>query len=98
MTDDRTAEEAAAEALDHKHPALPEQYNESFARGQTELPHDPALEPGPNFARGVAEEPGPHSEELGRFSRGEEDLPESDPEKHVERRFSEGQERSPTSD
>jgi hypothetical protein len=95
MTDDRKAEEAAAEALDHKHPALPEQYNESFARGQTDLPHDPATEPGPNFARGVAAEPGPHAEEIGRFSTGEEDIPGSEP---VERRFSEGQEQSPTSD
>jgi hypothetical protein len=84
--------------LDHKHPALPEQFNESFARGQTELPHDPATEPGPNFARGIAEEPGPHADEVGRFSRGEEDLPDADPEKHIERRFSEGSERSPLSD
>jgi hypothetical protein len=30
----------------------------------------------------------------GRFSKGEEALPEEDPEKHVERRFSEGVEAS----
>ena len=98
MTENRTTEEAAAEEPDHRHPARPEQYNESFARGQTQLPHDPATEPGPNFARGIAAEDGPHGEDEGRYSRGEEALPDTDPEKHIERRFSQGSERSPTSD
>ena len=51
----------------------------------------------PNFARGIAEEPEPGTEHHGRFSEGEEELPDS-PEKQVERRFSEGIERSPTSE
>ena len=67
-----------------------------FARGQTELPHDPAMQPGPNYARGVAEDDVPHSQEFGRFSRGQEQLPDDHVEKLVEGRFSEGQEESPT--
>ena len=43
------------------------------------------------------EEPEPGTEHHGRFSEGEEELPDS-PEKEVERRFSEGIEASPTSE
>ena len=70
----------------------------------------------PDFARGEdAPEEHPEDEHLGRFSTGEEELPEgdprapatgasarvrrtsprSDPEKHEERRFSEGQDDIP---
>jgi hypothetical protein len=31
----------------------------------------------------------------GRYSEGQEELPEEDPEKHEERRFSEGQDHEP---
>jgi hypothetical protein len=86
-----------AEPADQSHPARPEQYNESFARGQTELPHDPATQPGPNYARGAAEEQQPHSHEVGRFSRGQEQLPHDHPEKLAEGSFSDGSEQSPTS-
>ena len=92
-----TEEQLAAQVAEHSHPARPEQYNESFARGQTELPHDPSIQPGPNYARGVAAEDEPHSQKPGRFSGGQEQLPDDHPEKLVEGRFSEGLEQSPTS-
>jgi len=77
---------------DHEPPvARPEQEDESFAKGQSQ-PHDEDVEP--NFARGLTET---DPDEHGRFSRGQEELPEDLPEKNVERRFSEGIERSPTS-
>ena len=88
--------EVLAELAEHSHPARPEQYNESFARGQTELPHDPAMQPGPDFARGIAAEDAVHSQEPGRFSRGQEVLPDDHPEKLQEGSFSEGSEQSPT--
>ena len=50
----------------------------------------------PNFARGIGEDP-PEGGQRGRFSEGEEELPDT-PDKNVERRFSEGIEQSPTSD
>jgi hypothetical protein len=81
---------------DHSHPAVPEQYNESFARGQTELPQDPATQPGPDFARGITEDDGPHSHEIGRFSRGQEQLPDDHPDKLVEGSFSDGLDQPPT--
>src|SRR4051794_38380221 len=92
-----TEETAAAQQVNHNHPARPEQYDESFARGQTELPHEPALQPGPNYARGVAAEAGPHARQApGHFSRGQEVLPVDDPEKVVEGRFSVGSEQPPS--
>ena len=57
----------------------------------------PAEEREPNFARGIGEDPPERRRSRGRFSEGEEELPDT-PEKHVERRFSEGIEQSPTSD
>ena len=92
-----TEVQAAAEPAEHSHPAGLEQYYESFARGQTELRHDPALQPGPNFARGTAEEDGLHSHEVGRFSSGQEHQPHDHPEKLVEGSFSDGAQQSPTS-
>ena len=64
----RTAEEAAAERLEHEHPARPEQTEEGFETGYDQERDTP-----------------------------EEELPDS-PENEVERRFSEGIERSPTSE
>jgi hypothetical protein len=89
--------QVAAEQAEHRHAAGREPYNESFARGQAELPHDPAVQPGPNYGRGIVAEAGPHSDELGRFSRGQEQLPHDHPEKLVEGSFSDGSEQSPTS-
>jgi hypothetical protein len=37
----------------------------------------------------------PEDPHQGRFSEGQEELPEEDPEKHVEGRFSEGQDDQP---
>ena len=47
----------------------------------------------PNFARGQSGEPVPGTEEHGDFATGQEHPPDT----KVERRFSEGQEESPTS-
>jgi len=88
---------AATQQAEYTHPARPEQFDEGFARGQTELPHDPALQPGPNYARGVATEDEPHTQQPGRFSRGQEELPVDHPEKLVEGDFSIGSEQLPTS-
>ena len=81
---------------EHTHPARPEQFNESFARGQAELPHDPATQPGSNFARGIATEEGQHSHHVGRFSEGQEELPHDHPDKLDEGSFGDGSEQSPT--
>jgi hypothetical protein len=92
----RTAEEAAAERAEHKHPARPEQVHEGFETGFDATRDTPEEQREPSFARGVAEEVPPGTERHGRFSEGQEELGET-PEKTVERRFSEGAERSPTS-
>jgi hypothetical protein len=95
---ERTAEEAAAERLQHEHPARPEQTDdEGFERGYDQQRDTPEEELEPNFARGVSAEHTPERERHGRFSRGAEETPEDTPEKTVERRFSEGVERDPTS-
>jgi hypothetical protein len=91
---DRTAEDAAAEGIEHEHPAAPEQTDEGYETGYDQKRDTPEEELEPNFARGIAE---PDTEERGRFSEGQEELPDT-PEKEVERRFSEGIERSPTSE
>lgn len=94
----RTAEDAAAERLEHKHPARPEQGADAgFAKGIAQEPDTPEEELEPNFARGIAQEDPPGAERRPRFSEGIEELPDT-PEKEVERRFSEGIERSPTSE
>ena len=95
---ERTAEEAAAERALNEHPADPDQVNEGFETGYDQQRDTPEEELGPNFARGISREKPPGTERHGRFSTGEEDLPEDDPEKNIERRFSEGIEESPTSD
>jgi hypothetical protein len=94
---ERTAEEAAEERALNEHPADSEQINEGFETGYDQRRDTPEEELGPNFARGISHEEPPGTERHGRFSTGEEELPEDDPEKNVERRFSEGIERDPTS-
>ena len=78
-------------------PAQSEQTDEGFETGfdQDRDTAEEQLEP--NFARGIADEDAPDADHKGRFSEGQEELPET-PDKTVERRFSEGIERSPTSD
>jgi hypothetical protein len=94
---ERTAEDVAAERALNEHPAEPDQVNEGFETGYDQVRDTPEEELGPNFARGISQEP-PEDGRQGRFSTGAEQLPEDDPEKNVERRFSEGIEESPTSD
>lgn len=65
-----------------------------FSEGLDDRLHFPEDERVGRFSRGqehVAADEEEHRH--GRFSIGEEALPEEDPEKHVERRFSEGLER-----
>jgi hypothetical protein len=95
---ERTAEEAAAEQLEDKHPARPEQIDEGFETGYDQRRDTPEERLEPNFARGIADEDLPGAQRHGRFSEGEEELPPDTPEKTVERRFSEGVERDPTSE
>jgi hypothetical protein len=95
---ERTAEEAVEEKALHEHPGKPEQPgDEGFEQGYDQERDTPEEELESNFARGIAREDAPGTEHHGRFSQGHEELPEEDPEKHVERRFSEGIERDPTS-
>jgi hypothetical protein len=92
-----TTRDAAAEKLEHEHPAKPEQtHDEGFEQGYDQRRDTPEEELEPNFARGVSAEP-PEGGRHGRFSTGEETTGDT-PEKEVERRFSEGIERSPTSE
>jgi hypothetical protein len=98
MTRHDETSKAADERLRHKAPARPDQPDEGFETGFERPGETPEEEREPNFARGIAEEPVPGTEEHGRFSKGHEKTPADTPEKKVERRFSEGQERSPTSD
>jgi hypothetical protein len=91
----RDARDEAAEVAQGEGPASPDQHDENFATG-VERPGAPEEEMEPNFARGVSAEP-PGGDRKGRFSTGEEVEPEN-PENNIERRFSEGIERSPTSD
>jgi hypothetical protein len=91
----------AAEEAERKHPARPEQEGDGYATGEAAEPKTPEeeleSEREPNFARGIAKEGPPGTEHRGRFSEGEEELPET-PDKTIERRFSEGIEESPTSE
>ncbi len=96
--DERTVDDAAAEGIEDKHPARPEQGDDGgFAEGTDQEPDSPEEQLEPNYARGIAHEDAPASERHGRFSEGAEQRPDS-PEKDIERRFSEGSERSPTSE
>ena len=94
---ERTAGEAAAERIEHEHPARPEQPDEGYQTGYDQARDTPEEQLEPNYARGISDEDAPGTEHHGRFSEGHEELPET-PEKTVERRFSEGIERDPTSE
>jgi hypothetical protein len=77
---------------EHDAPGRPQQPEDGFGTGMEREVEPLEQEREPNFARGQSGEDVPGSEHHGRFSEGQEDLPESDPEKHAEGRFSEGQE------
>jgi len=81
----------------HDGPARSEQTDEGFETGYDQERDTAEEQLEPNFARGIADEDAPGAEHRGRFSEGQEDLPET-PEKNVERRFSEGIERNPESE
>jgi hypothetical protein len=91
-------EDAAAERLEHKHPAEPQGPGAGFAEGEKLEPDSPEEQAEPDFARGLRTGPDSELEEQGRFSEGIEQEPKHAPDKDVERRFSEGIERSPTSE
>ena len=70
---DRTARDAAAEKLEHEHPAQPEQPgDEGFEQGYDQHRDTPEEELEPNFARGISREDPPGTEHHGRFSEGAE--------------------------
>ena len=80
----------------HEHPAQPEQIDSGFEEGSDHKPDSPEEDLEPDFARGVRQGPESELESKGRFSEGQEELPETE-DKVIERRFSEGQEESPDS-
>jgi hypothetical protein len=95
----RLAAEQAA-----RHPARPEQYVEGFETGYEQVRETPEELRGPNFARGIAREEPAGPPPQRRFSEGIEQTPdegvEQAPEQaatRVERRFSEGVAKRPTS-
>ena len=95
----RDTADAVAETVEHKHPAAPEQTgpDEGFGEGAADGVKTPGEDLEPDYARGLRTGPEAEVEHKGRFSEGAEQLPDT-PEKVVERRFSEGIERSPTSE
>jgi hypothetical protein len=65
-----------------------------FAEGEDDPAAFPQDEQVGNFAEGQEDEP--HElQHQGRFSEGQEELGEDDPEKHVEGRFSTGEDEEP---
>jgi hypothetical protein len=80
-----------------EHPAKPEQpKDEGFAEGEASPETYPGEDHVGRFSEGEEELPdSAEKEHRGRFSEGEEELGEDDPEKHVERRFSEGVDHQP---
>ncbi len=71
--------------------------DKGFATGYDREPDPPGERREPDYARGIDDEESEHDQEPGRFSEGQEELPDT-PDKRVERRFSEGIERDPDSD
>jgi hypothetical protein len=90
---ERHDDERAEERLRGEGPASPVQRDEGFETGMERRDETLEDEREPNFARGQADEPVHNPEHHGDFARGQE----HDPDSRVERRFSEGQEDSPTS-
>jgi hypothetical protein len=80
-----------------EHPAKPEQPgDEGFAEGEASPETYPDEDHVGRFSEGEEELPeSAEKEHHGRFSEGQEELGEDDPEKHVERRFSEGVDHQP---
>jgi hypothetical protein len=78
-----------------QHTAAREQHHGPFSEGLDDRQHFPEDERVGRFSRGQERLALDHEKHRhGRFSQGEEVLPEEDPEKHVERRFSEGLEQA----
>jgi hypothetical protein len=71
---------------EHTHPAQPDQPDHGFAEGAEQVEHE---ERDSDFARGVREGPEVELEHKGRFSEGQEELPDS-PDKHREGDFATG--------
>ena len=77
------------------HDESPERDNRSdFAEGEDDPEAFPQDEEVGSFAEGQEDEPHPVKPH-GRFSEGQEDLGYDDPEKHVEGRFSTGEDEEP---
>jgi hypothetical protein len=76
-----------------EHPADPEQPEGGYAAGEAHPETFPEEEEVGRFSEG--QEKLPEDPHHGRFSEGQEDLGEEDPEKHAQRRFSEGQDHEP---
>ena len=96
--DDSDRDARSARTSDaHDGPARAEQTDEGYETGYDQERDTAEEQLEPNFARGIADEDAPDTQHKGRFSEGQEDLPET-PEKNVERRFSEGIERDPESE
>jgi hypothetical protein len=82
----------------HGHRAGPDSPDAGFAKGIGDTPDAPDQEQEPDFARGERTMPDRDPAVQGKFSRGQEQLPEDLPDKTVERRFSEGIEQLPHDD
>src|SRR5829696_4441367 len=70
--------ERAAEVVEHKHPARPEQPDSSFAEGVDHKPDPPEEQLEPDFARGIRTGPEVEVEHRNRFSEGIEQIPTSE--------------------
>ena len=78
-------------------PPGPSRPRKGSRRATTSSPTSPRRCSSPTSRAGSPTRSRPARSTTGRFSEGQEELPDS-PEKHVERRFSEGIEQSPTSE
>ncbi len=76
--DERTAEAAATERLEHEHPARPERPNEGFVEGVDHKPDAPEEQREPNYARGIAHQDPLGTQRRGRFSDSAERSPTSE--------------------
>ena len=79
---------------DRERSAAPEQPDSGFEEGLEQRPDTPDEQREPDFARGLTSE---ETETKPRFSRGEEEFPDS-AESEAEGRFSEGLERGSGND
>jgi hypothetical protein len=94
-----TAEEDNGTMSDHtpagpERPVQPEIPRSRFALGMASYPPDMEDLHLGSFGEGERTQPATETDlHRGRFSEGQEVLGDEDPEKHIRRRFSEGQER-----